>query len=176
MRKRTVALFILAAIAAIWLLFVPRPAAEGERAAPPPLEGFAHAPDRDFFGYYFAEPPVRIGDLHLHHLHIGSPREFGLFEGGGERLATYAPLMLQFDDETTARGVNELGQTWYEVSHRVLPSAYRVFPDDVRFAGTHDALGPVGFTGRFEQGSLAGTLTVGGETFAGLTFRHHAGD
>jgi hypothetical protein len=73
---------------------------------------------------------------------------------GGERSATFAPVMLVFDDVTSPMAQTELGET-RSVSVRVLPTVYAVDDVQLRFEGSSPELGRVIFDGRMDQGALA---------------------
>ena len=145
-----------------------KPAAPAPQAAPPPpaalpapvpapepqLSGFSHAPGLNLFGYYLAKAPVQFGNHRLRNVHLGAPEEFDSYEKGQRISAAYAPLMLEFDDITSPKRENELGQPYYEISRRVLPSAYRVTGQTVSFRGRDAVLGDVTFEGQFDAKAL----------------------
>lgn len=171
-------------------------AAPAPVAAPPPLahaalDGFAHQADADLFGYYFPVTEVRVGDLLLSHLFIGSEAEFRAWEAPRRAADAFAPVMFQFDDTGSPLVGNELGGEGYSVTERVPPDAYAVSAGHVRFAGRHPTLGEVTFDGRLDGEALAaaragrgasdgpvltGVLVVGDRTFEGQSFRWFAGD
>ena len=128
-------------------------------ATPPPppetqISGLSHAPGMNLFGYYLSKAPVQFGNHRLRNIHLGATEEFDSYEKGQRISAAYAPLMLEFDDITSPKRENELGQPYYEVSRRVLPSAYRVTEQTVSFRGRDAVLGDVTFEGQFDAKAL----------------------
>jgi hypothetical protein len=71
--------------------------------------------------------------------------------------------MLEFDDVTSARQENELGQAYHEVSRRVLPTAYRITPTEISFVGSDLVLGEVRFEGRIDRAALERVRAGGAE-------------
>jgi len=120
---------------------------------PAALTGFSHARGENLFGYYMPTQEVRIGDLRLDHIHIGSEMEFVAWEQG-ERMETYAPVMLEFADLSSPLVTNELGQESHERRVRILPTAYRVGAGGVAFVGAAPELGEVRFQGRLDLDRL----------------------
>ncbi|HZW15275.1 MAG TPA: hypothetical protein VFF66_03360 [Brevundimonas sp.] len=156
--------------------------------APPAPTAFSHAQTADVSGYYMPSEPVRIGKWHLDHLFLGQTAEFAGWEGGS-RSATFAPVMIQFDDATSPMVQTELGEA-PAVTARVLPTRYEVTDTAVRFEGETPELGRVRFEGRLDQGALAtarrnlggdgvvltGTLTAGGQTIRNVRLTWWMGD
>lgn len=138
---------------------VPEAAVEAP-ASPAELTGFTHVQDENLFGYYMPTQEVRIGDLRLDHLHIGTEMEFAAWEQG-ERLETYAPIMLQFSDVSSPLVTNELGQETHTRQVRVLPSAYRVGEGDLRFVGSAPDIGEVRLDGQLDLDQLRQTQAAG---------------
>ena len=143
--------------------------------------GFHHAPHANLQGYYIPINEVRIGNFKLNHISIGTNDELDAFEKAGKSdIENYAPVMFAFDDTTSPTGTNELGQTYYERTERVLPKAYDIRARRFVFSGTGKTLGPVNFTGHAdpekiktarnsfshtsEGAAMTGTLTVGKTT------------
>ena len=152
-----------------------------------PLEGFSHVPGVDLFGYYMSDG-VQAGSLRLTHLHMGSEDEFRPWEAG-TRTATYAPVMLVFEDLASPEVETEIGPV-REVEVRVLPSAYAI-GERVRFAGRDARLGEVTFVGTLDLKALAaareagnsgappvlkGDLRIGQRTWPGVAFTWFGGD
>lgn len=180
-------LSVAALAAALAVASCERSAAPPEPAASPPA-AFSHALTTDLSGYYLPAEPVRAGRWSLHHVFVGQASEFQSWEGG-QRSATFAPVMLQFEDETSPMVQTELGEARSGTA-RVLPTSYEVTDTSVTFEGRSDELGEVRFEGRLDPGALAtarrnlggegvvltGTLTVGGQTFGDLRLRWWMGD
>lgn len=185
MRARPLAIAALAA--ALGLASCERAAAPSGPAGPP-APAFSHALTTDLSGYYLPTEPVRAGDWSLHHVFVGQAPEFQAWEGG-ERNATFAPVMIQFEDVTSPRVQTELGDAPSRTV-RVLPVAYEVTDAMVTFEGRSPELGGVRFEGRLDPGALAtarrnlggegvvltGTLIVGGHTFRDVRLRWWMGD
>lgn len=179
-----------AAIAAIAMASCDRPAepADAPAAGPPATTAFSFASTGDLSGYYMPASEVRIGKWSLDHVFVGQAAEFRSWTGG-DRNATFAPVMLQFDDTTSPMVETELGEA-RSVTARVLPTRYAVSDDRIAFEGTSAELGRVRFEGRLDQGALAtarrnlgdegvvltGTLTAGGQTVRGVRLRWWMGD
>lgn len=130
-------------------------------SGPPAARGFHHAAGLDLFGYYFPKADVMVGTFKLRQLNLGSAEEFEAYEKGQRISPNYAPVMLEFDDVTSPQKQNELGQTYHEVSRRVLPDAYEVTAATIRFHGHDDVLGEVVFEGRLDAAAL-GRVRAGG--------------
>lgn len=156
---------------------------------PPATAALRYAATGDLSGYYLPAGTIEVNNHRLHHLFIGQAREFEAWEKG-ERTATFAPVMLQFDDLSSPTGTNELGQTYHERTVRVLPTSYEVTDEAVRFEGD-SSLGRVSFQGRLDRGALAtarrnlgggeapvltGTLRIGASTFSNVKFTWFGGD
>ncbi|WP_304170398.1 hypothetical protein [Phenylobacterium aquaticum] len=176
-------------------MVTPGPASIAPVAPPPaapsaPLTGFTHVKGEDLFGYYIPNTEVKIGDLKLDHVHIGSEAEFAQWEGG-DRTTTYAPIMLEFSDLASAKSENELGQTVYAHTIRVLPTAYKLGAGDLRFTGTDPTLGAVQLDGMIDMAALARAraagpgaqetilrtaLLIGATPFKTLSFNWFGGD
>lgn len=138
------------------------PAAPQQPAAPA-AQGFRHAAGLDLFGYYFPKSDVMFGNFKLRQLNLGSAEEFEVYEKGQRISPNYAPVMLEFDDVTSPQKENELGQTYHEVSRRVLPDAYEVTAGTIRFHGHDEVLGEVAFEGRIDAAALARVRAGGAE-------------
>lgn len=156
--------------------------------AQPPAAAFAHALTEDVSGYYIPVEEARTGDWRLHHLFLGQAEDFTGWEGG-RRSATFAPVMIEFENMAGPAIQTELGETRQRT--RVIPTAYSVRDDRLSFEGQSEELGRVTFEGRLDQGQLAtarrnlggseqavltGTLKVGSRTFNGVSMRWWAGD
>ena len=182
--RRLVAAAVLGALA---VASCDRPTPPGDAPAPP-APGFAHAMTADLSGYYLPVGEVAVGQWRLHHLFVGQAADFESWEGGS-RSATFAPVMLQFEDATSPMVQTELGET-RSVTARVLPTSYAVSDTAVAFSGQSPELGRVAFEGRLDAGALAtarrnlggdgvvmtGRLTVGGQTLDGVRLTWWMGD
>lgn len=138
---------------------------------------FKHDLPEDVSGYYIPTTAVQVGDWRLHHLFLGQVPDFMAWRDG-QRTAGFAPIMMEFEAGDKARRT------------RLIPTAYDVTEDRVRFEATSRELGAVSFEGRLDQDALAkarrnlgdqgvvlkGTLKVGGRTFDGMSMRWWAGD
>ena len=180
--------FAIAALAAVLGLASCDRGVSPSGSAEPAPSAFSHALTTDLSGYYLPVEPVRAGDWILHHVFIGQAPEFQAWEGG-ERSATFAPVMIQFEDVTSPMVQTELGETRSRTA-RVLPAAYEVTDASVTFAGRSPELGEVRFEGRLDPGALAtarrnlggedavltGTLVAGGRTFPDVRLHWWMGD
>lgn len=171
----------------------PAPVEQPADNQPPPvapeLAGFNHTGVFDAAGYYLPQGDIRIGNWKLNHMGVGAVSDFSQWERG-DRAATFGPILFQFDDVTSPTQTNELGGEGHTVSVRVLPEAYTTDGRTMKFAGKHPQLGAVTFEGTFDQAALArakaeglpqqavltGTLTVGDNSYQGVTFAFWAGD
>lgn len=138
---------------------------------------FKHDLPEDVSGYYIPTTAVQVGDWRLHHLFMGQVPDFMAWRDG-QRTASFAPIMMEFEAGDKTRRT------------RLIPTAYDVTEDRVRFQATSRDLGAVSFEGRLDQDALAkarrnlgdqgvvvkGTLKVGGRTFDGVSMRWWAGD
>lgn len=191
---------ILAGLAVLAVAACERPAEDaarpeqGAESAPlrtgGTLAGFRHEQAADLSGYYLPVTEVRAGPWRLHHIAMSDTAGFSAWEGG-ERPETYGPVMLQFDDVTSPTGTNELGGEYHTVTARLLPEAYEVTDERVRFRGRAPGVGLVTFDGALDADALemaqrnlggsegpvlTGTLTVGGRVFEAQRFRWWMGD
>ncbi len=138
---------------------------------------FKHDLPEDVSGYYIPTTAVQVGDWRLHHLFMGQVPDFMAWRDG-QRTAGFAPIMMEFEAGDKARRT------------RLIPTAYDVTEDRVRFQATSRELGAVSFDGGLDQDALAkarrnlgdqgvvlkGRLKVGGRTFDGVSMRWWAGD
>jgi len=138
---------------------------------------FKHDLPEDVSGYYIPTTAVQVGDWRLHHLFMGQVPDFMAWRDG-QRTAGFAPIMMEFEAGDKTRRT------------RLIPTAYDVTEDRVRFQATSRELGAVSFEGRLDQDALAkarrnlgdqgvvlkGRLKVGGRTFDGVSMRWWAGD
>lgn len=138
---------------------------------------FKHDLPEDVSGYYIPTTAVQVGDWRLHHLFLGQVPDFMAWRDG-QRTAGFAPIMMEFEAGDKARRT------------RLIPTAYDVTEDRVRFEATSRELGAVSFDGGLDQDALAkarrnlgdqgvvlkGRLKVGGRTFDGVSMRWWAGD
>lgn len=126
---------------------------DGGGAPAPAAAASAYAASSDVSGYYMPLDPVRSGKWSLHHLFLGQAAEFETWKADG-RSATFAPVMLQFEDATSPVVQTEIGEA-RSVTARVLPTRFTVNDAQVRFEGRSAELGAVIFDGRLDQGALA---------------------
>lgn len=162
--------------------------ADAPSAPPAGATAFSYASTGDLSGYYMPAGEVRVGKWSFDHIFVGQAAEFRSWTQG-DRSATFAPVMLQFDDATSPMVQTELGEA-RSVSARVLPTRYAVSDERIEFEGTSPELGRVAFEGRLDPGALAtsrrnlgdegvvvtGTLTAGGETVRDVRLRWWMGD
>ena len=149
---------------------------------------FVHTVRDDVSGYYLPTSEIQVGTHRLDHIFLGQGMEFDAW-AGGERSETFAPVMLQFDDVSSPMVANEIGEA-HSVTVRVLPTAYAVTDDRVRFAGQSEALGVVSADLRLDPEALAtarrnlgsdaivltGTVQIGDRRFGDVTMRWWMGD
>jgi hypothetical protein len=161
----------------------PRPPAPSDSSA-----AFVHAVEDDVSGYYLPTSDVQVGNYRLDHVFLGQGTEFGAWTGG-ERSDTFAPVMLQFDDVSSPMVRSEIGEA-HSVTVRVLPIAYAVTDDRVRFAGQSDELGSVSADLRLDLAALAtarrnlgsdavvltGAIQIGTRRFDDVPMRWWMGD
>lgn len=191
---------ILAGLAVLAVAACERPAGHGgqpeqavEASPSQPetaLAGFRYEQTVDLSGYYLPVTTIQAGNWRLNHLAMSDAPGFSAWEGG-ERPETYGPVMLQFDDVTSPTGTNELGGEYHTETVRVLPEAYEVADERVRFRGRAAGVGVVTLEGVMDADALemaqrnlggsegpvlTGTLTVGGRVFEGQRFRWWMGD
>jgi len=165
---------LLAAALALTVAACDRGAAPDKTAQ---ATAFKHDLPEDVSGYYIPTTAVQVGDWRLHHLFMGQVPDFMAWRDG-QRTAGFAPIMMEFEAEDKTRRT------------RLIPTAYDVTEDRVRFEATSRELGVVSFEGRLDQDALAkarrnlgdqgvvlkGTLKVGDRTFDGVSMRWWAGD
>ncbi|MFI8682210.1 hypothetical protein ACIGFJ_07595 [Brevundimonas diminuta] len=165
---------LLAAALALTVAACDRGAAPDKTAQ---ATAFKHDLPEDVSGYYIPTTAVQVGDWRLHHLFLGQVPDFMAWRDG-QRTAGFAPIMMEFEAGDKARRT------------RLIPTAYDVTEDRVRFEAMSRELGAVSFDGRLDQDALAkarrnlgdqgvvlkGRLKVGGRTFDGVSMRWWAGD
>lgn len=179
---------LVAACAALIIASCDRPADAPAAPTAPAATAFSYASTGDMSGYYMPIGDIHFGKWRLDHMFMGQSMDFQAW-AGGDRSATFAPVMLQFDDVTSPMVRTELGQA-HSITARVLPTRYAVSDSRVEFEGTSPELGAVRFEGRLDQGALAisrrnlgdegavlsGTLTAGGQTVGDVRMRWWMGD
>ena len=177
------------AASALLLLVVScdRPDAPAE-APPAATPAFSHSLSSDLSGYYMPASEVRIGKWSFNHVFVGQAQEFQAWEGES-RSGTFGPVMLQFDDATSPMVQTEIGEA-HSITARVLPTAYSVTDNRIRFEGRSAELGAVRFEGELDPGALAtsrrnlgdegvvvtGRLTVGDAPAQNVRLRWWGGD
>lgn len=154
----------------------------------PAVPAFSHNMGSDLSGYYMPLTEVRVGNWSFDHVFVGQTAAFQAWEAG-DRSATFAPVMLQFDDVASPMVQTEIGEA-HSVTARVLPTAYSVTDTSVSFEGRSPELGVVSFEGALDPGALAtsrrnlgdegvvvmGTLTVGNAPARNVQLRWWGGD
>jgi hypothetical protein len=179
MRTLILATTAALALAGCDLVKAPDKAAPAEGApAAPAANAFSHSQTEDLWGFYtVGEAQVGPGDYTLTYLFIGQAQEFADWEAG-KRLATFAPVMLEFlvPGETT---------------ERVLPTSYSVSDSRIRMTGTSSNGEPVTFDGQLNLGTLAtarrnlggaeepaivATIRIGDQTYSGVKLNWNGGD
>lgn len=183
MRIRTLAVvFALLAAAAC-----DRPAEPADASAAS-ANAFSYASTTDLSGFYMPASEARIGKWELDHVFVGQSAEFREWTGA-DRAATFAPVMVAFNDATSPMTETEMGET-RSIKARVLPTRYAVSDDRIEFEGASPEIGAVRFEGRIDQGALAtarrnlgddgvvvtGTLTAAGQTVRDVKLRWWMGD
>ena len=174
------------------------PAAIAEAAPAQPevaISGFKHDPATDAFGYYMPSAETKIGKWTLSNISIGTLDDFAKYEKGERDPPEYAPVLIEFYDESSPQVENENGGSEFTGQLRVLPTAYVVAGGKVQFAGDDPKLGHVTFSGALDvagvkraAGAMAetggggdavvlkGDLTVGDKVIRGLQFTWFGGD
>jgi hypothetical protein len=153
---------------------------------------FAYSVTGDPSGYYLPKGTVRTGKFSLRDIAIGGADDFRKYLAG-QRMATYAPVMIEFDDVTSPQRTDETGAPYYANAPRVLPAAFRLEGTTLTFAGDDKQLGHVTFAGKLaaymlsakvspderaamNEAPLTGDLTVGKTTFRHVMFTWFGGD
>jgi hypothetical protein len=165
------------------------PAPPAEPAAAPPLTGFAHEARIDSQGYYMPQGQVQVGDFRLTNLTLGAGSDFTQWEAN-KRMATYGPVLFEFEDIKSPVQANELGGEVHDNTLRVLPDAYRMDARGVSFRGHAKGLGDIAFDGTFDRKALdaakagggspaivlRGDLRIGQQVFKNVPFTYFAGE
>lgn len=155
-----------------------RPATAPEASGAPQVGAFRHDLPEDVSGYYIPTEAARVDGWRLHHVFMGQVPDFMAWESG-ERSASFAPVMMEF--EADGQGARRT---------RLIPTRYDVTEDRLRFEAHSRELGAVSFDGKLDQGALStarrnlgdegvvlkGTLKVGSRTFKNVAMRWWAGD
>ena len=156
---------------------------------PPAVSGQSFTATQDVAGYYLPQDEVAIGSISLNHISVGLDWEFEQYQSGAPD--AFTPLAIIFDDTSSPTGVGELGNTYYEVNHVLVPDAYAVSDDGLVLSGQHDVMGGFHFEGRWNmadveqmqagypeqaQSALTGTLTLGAVVFEYVVFQGWLGD
>lgn len=186
-RARTI-LALGASAVILTLAACERPSAPGEAASgAPAATAFSHAMEDDLSGFYLPVGEIRSGQWRLDHMFIGLADDFAAWEAG-RREGAFAPVMLEFVDDESPLVATEQGEV-RSGRARVLPTAYEVTDEAVRFAGRAEGLGEVTFEGRLDPDALgvsrrnlgdegvvlAGMLTIDGRAQR-VSLRWWAGD
>jgi len=135
--------------------------AQMEPTKPAEPDGFVREGVGDVYGFYLPTTEVRAGNFVLDHIHMGIPSDFEALESGRMMHPSYAPFLMEFHDTTSPQGTNELGQTYYESTRRVLTTGYLISKDAVRFVGEDSVLGHVTFAGKLDTAALQAIVNSG---------------
>lgn len=151
-------------------------------------EGFSNDLQGDVSGYYMPTTEVRQGSWRLDHVFMGQSQDFAAWEGG-TREGRFAPVMLEFVDESSPMIQTELGEI-HTGRVRVLPRFYSVENGMLRFVGVSEELGIVQLDAQLNDEALTtarrnlgaegavlnGTLSLGDAPPQAVGFRWWAGD
>lgn len=149
-------------------------ACDGGREPAPTGPAFVSTAEGDVSGYYLPMDEARVGKWRFDHVFVGQAADFQSWQAG-EQSATFAPVMLQFDDTNSPMVQTEIGEA-RSVTVRVLPSRYTVTDGEFRFEGRSAELGVVLFNGRLDPGALATARRNLGDEGAVLTGSLKVGD
>ena len=138
------------------------------------LEGQSYAVSEELFGYFLPYDDVSIGTIRLDHISLAMNWEFQAFMDG--ETDAFPPISLHFDDIASPTGVGELGNTYYEVTHRIQPEIFRVTDDELLVVGQHELLGEVRFEGQWQMDQVRQMMSGGPSTSAALTGDLKIGD
>jgi len=164
------------------------PAASGSVDTANLPEGFSNDLQDDVSGYYRPTTEVRQASWRLDHVFMGQMQDFAAWEGG-TREGQFAPVMLEFVDESSPTVQTEQGDV-RTGRVRVLPRFYSVENGMLRFVGVSEELGIVQLDARLNDEALAtarrnlgaegavlnGTLSLGDAPPQAVGFRWWAGD
>lgn len=151
-------------------------------------EGFSNDIADDVSGFYMPTTEVRQGSWRLDHVFMGRTEDFSAWESG-TREGRFAPVMLEFVDESSPTVETELGEI-HTGRVRVLPRFYSVENGLLRFVGVSEEIGIVQLDAQLNDDALAtarrnlgaegavlnGTLTLGQGAPQAVGFRWWAGD
>ncbi len=154
----------------------------------PDLTGQTYSVSEELFGYFLPYDDVSIGTIRLDHIALAMDWEFQSYMDGDAEARP--PINLHFDETSSPTGVNELGGTYYEVTHRVQPDIFSVTEEELYFAASHELLGEIRFAGQWQMdqvrqmmngdpgasSALTGDLKIGDVIFEGVTFQGWLGD
>lgn len=164
--------------------------------APPAAENaaaiFQHDPAVNLEGYYFTETSVQAGNWKLVNLSIRDHAAFGAWEAG-HMTDPGGPIFLSFEDVTSPKAENELGQTYHTVNFRLEPGSYGVDGKRVMFRAKDTRLGDVllelspdlaayktaratGPNGGAPARVFTGSLQIGAERIRNISFFYHPGE
>ncbi|WP_370238404.1 hypothetical protein [Brevundimonas sp.] len=164
------------------------PAASGSVDTANLPEGFSNDLQDDVSGYYRPTTEVRQASWRLDHVFMGQMQDFAAWEGG-TREGQFAPVMLEFVDESSPTVQTEQGDV-RTGRVRVLPRFYSVENGMLRFVGVSAELGIVQLDAQLNDEALAtarrnlgaegavlnGTLSLGDAPPQAVGFRWWAGD
>lgn len=149
---------------------------------------YANDLETDVSGYYRPSTEAMSGNWRFDHLFLGQEADFEAWEAG-RREGRFAPVMLEFVDESSPLVATEMGEV-RSGRLRVLPHVYVIEDGLVRFVGVSDELGVVTLEVKINFDALAtarrnlghegavmnGTLTMGQDTPRAVGLRWWAGD
>tara|TARA_R110002073_G_scaffold29905_5_gene93879 strand:+ start:4926 stop:5444 length:519 start_codon:yes stop_codon:yes gene_type:complete len=153
------------------------------------MDDQTHSAETELSGYYLPASTIAVGPIQLDHISLGMAFEFDAYLAG--EADAFPPLMAHFNDTSSPSGTGELGNTYYEVTHRFEPSHFAVTDETLAFWGQHDVLGTIEFNGTFDAqqvaamqngdphnalSALTGTMTIGDQTFENVDFQGWLGD
>ncbi|MBP8245872.1 MAG: hypothetical protein KAX56_03310 [Phenylobacterium sp.] len=171
--------------------FVPpvEPAAETPAPASA-VTGFSHVKGEDLFGYFIPSVDVKVGTWKLDNVAIMEEADFVKWEAG-DTAGPAGPIMLEFSDTSSPTSENEMGQTVYAKTTRILPTSYKIGGGKIDVTGTDVTLGQVHLEGTLDMAALKRArttgpgaqetvlrtnLTVGSTPFKNLSFLWFGGD
>lgn len=136
-----------------------QPAAETPAPAAA-VTGFSHVKGEDLFGYYIPSSEVKVGTWKLDNIAILTEADFAKWEAG-DTAGPAGPIMFEFSDTSSATSENELGQTVYAKTIRILPTSYKIGGGNIQVTGTDVTLGQVRLDGTIDVVALKRARAAG---------------